>query len=460
MGRSGYETTNLFSAEEPETPYSICSANTPEIEEEHPLYKLKDSFLQVAMASYMRADNRGLRQDEYVDAIDNIEASIEPVDFEHDANDRPRKRGRLSDCASTTAGEKKCQKAGTRRRGQDRRFLFACPYAKKDPVHYRRCYGYFLSRIRDVKQHLSRCHRRPIYCPICNEIFDDEDEKDVHIRSQNCTRRQSKKIEGISEKQKKELSHRLSSKLPEDQQWFAVWDTLFSPHPRPKTPYRDRELSEDLCVFQDFMTARGPALLAEFLEAKGVTTSSLPHEERDLATFNTEVLGEGLQLIIEQWTADNATAIEQRSAPQSLRSSPTVDSGIALPTSHPKTMERHKTENQFGSDFINSSPEDKRRAKDRDQEAHSTFSMVGDAGKGAATFQAHLDSGQHIQSIMDWSANPPGELSMNSSQSHTEMPSSLDMSQFAVIPDYNEAAIFPAPTGASDLLNFELPWPP
>ncbi|XDG05255.1 hypothetical protein ABKA04_004870 [Annulohypoxylon sp. FPYF3050] len=361
------------------------------------------------MASYMRADDRGRQQDEYVDAIDNIEASIELVDFEHDANDRPRKRGRLSDCASTTAGEKKSQKAGTRRRAQDRRLWFACPYAKKDP---------------------------------------------------NCTRRQSKKIEGISEKQKKELGHRLSSKLPEDQQWFAVWDTLFSPHPRPKTPYRDRELSEDLCVFQDFMTARGPALLAEFLEARGVTTSSLPHEERDLATFNTEVLGEGLQLIIDQWTADNATAIEQRSATQSLRSSPTVDSGIALPTSHPKTMERHKTENQSGSDFTNSSPEDKRRAKDSDQNAYNTFSMVGDAGKGAATFRAHLDSGQHIPSMMDWTANPPGELSMSSSQSHTEMPSSLDMSQFAVIPDYNEAAIFPAPTGASDLLNFDLPWPP
>ncbi|KAI1088863.1 hypothetical protein F5B19DRAFT_403199 [Rostrohypoxylon terebratum] len=460
MGRSGYETSNLFSAEEPETPYSIYSANTPEIEEEHPLFKWKESFLQVAMASYRQADDGRHRPDEYVDAIDNIEVSVEPIDFEHDVNDRPRKRGRLSDCASTTAGEKKSQKAGTKRRAQDRRLWFACPYAKKDPVHYRRCYGYFLGRIRDVKQHLSRCHRRPIYCPICNETFDDEDEKDIHIRSQNCTRRQSKKIEGISEKQKKELGHRLSSKLPEDQQWFAVWDTLFSPHPRPKTPYRDRELSEDLCVFQDFMTARGPALLTEFLEARGVTTSSLSHEERDLATFNTEMLGEGLQLIIDQWTADSATAIEQRSATQSLRSSPTVDSGIALHTSHPRSIERHKMENHSGSDFTNPSPEDKRRVRDGDQNAQNAFSMAEDPGEKPATFQAHDESRKHIQSMMDWAAHPPEDLLMDSSQSHTEIPSSLDLSQFAVIPDYNEAATFPAPAGASGLLEFDLQWPP
>ncbi|KAI1210150.1 uncharacterized protein F4807DRAFT_70994 [Annulohypoxylon truncatum] len=464
MGRSGYETTNIWSAEEPETPFSICSADTPEIEEEHPLFKLKDLFLHVAMEAYMQVNERGRQQNETMEAIEgNIEISIESVDQEHDTNDRPRKRGRLSDCASTVAGEKKSQRASTRRRTQDRRLWLACPYAKKDPVRYRRCYGYFLGRVRDVKQHLTRCHRKPICCPICNEIFDDEDEKDVHIRSQSCARRPSIKIEGISEKQKKELGHRLSSKLPEDQQWFAVWDTLFSPHPRPKTPYRDRELSEDLCVFQDFMTARGPTLLADFLETKGVTTSNLPNEERDLESFNKEILGEGLQLIIDQWTADSATAIEQRSATQSLRSSPTVDSGIALQIGCPKTIERHKTENPSGSDFINSSSDDKKRLKDNARNTHSASGMAGNAGnteKGTATFQAHDGPGHHTQSIMDWTTNPSEDFSMDSFQNRTEISNSLDMSQFAVIPDYAEATIFPAPAGASDLLNFDIEWPP
>ncbi|KAI1459703.1 hypothetical protein F4805DRAFT_50488 [Annulohypoxylon moriforme] len=460
MGRSGYETTNLWSAEDTETPYSICSADTPAIEEENPLFKLKDSFLQVAMAAYMQASELGRQQGDNVETIDNIEVSIELVDHENDANERPRKRGRTSDCASTVAGEKKSQRSGTKRRTQDRRLWLACPYAKKDPVRYRRCYGYFLGRVRDVKQHLDRCHRKPICCPICNEIFDDEDEKDTHIRAQSCTRRPSIKIEGISEKQRKELKHRVSSKLSEDQQWFAVWDALFSPHPRPKTPYRDRELSEDLCVFQDFMTVRGPALLAEFLETKGMMTSNLPNEERDLATFNKEILGEGLQLIIDQWTADSASAIEQRSATQSLRSSPTVDSGIALHMGHPKPRERLKTENPSGNDLASLSLNDKRHVKDNDRRTRNMFDMVGNTEEGATVFQNHDGPERHTQSMMDWTANPTGNLSMNYSQRHMEIPSALDMSQFAVIPDYAEATIFPAPAGASDLLNFDIGWPP
>ncbi|KAI2469093.1 hypothetical protein F4781DRAFT_422256 [Annulohypoxylon bovei var. microspora] len=460
MGRSGYETTNLWLAEDPETPYSIYSADTPAIEEEHPLFKLKDSFLQVAMEAYMQIHERGRQQNENVDAIENIETSIELVDHEHDTNDRPRKRGRLSDCASTVAGEKKSQRAANKRRTQDRRLWFACPYAKKDPVRYRDCYRYFLGRVRDVKQHLTRCHRKPIYCPICNEIFDDEDEKDVHIRSQSCTRRPSIAIEGISEKQKKELGHRLSSKLPEDQQWFAVWDTLFFPHPRPRTPYRDRELSDDLCVFQDFMTARGPTLLAEFLETRGVMTSNLPHEEGDLATFNKEILGEGLQLIIDQWTADSANALELRSATHSLRSSPTVDSGIALHTSNPKPTRRTKIDNPSGSDPNNSSPNDERRDKDNDRNTHNIFGMVGDLEKGAGTFQTHDGSRRHSQSVMDWTGKPLEDVSMDSYQKNPEISGHLAMSQFAVLPDYAEATVFSAPVETSDLLNFDIEWPP
>ncbi|KAI0179775.1 hypothetical protein GGR52DRAFT_578317 [Hypoxylon sp. FL1284] len=254
-----------------------------------------------------------------------------------DSSDHPRKRSRVSDCVSVVTDEKQTQKTFTKRRTQDRRLWLACPYAKKDPVRYRDCYRYFLGRIRDVKQHLTRCHRKPIYCPICNDTFEDEDEKDSHIRSRTCTPNSSIMIEGISEKQKRELSQRVSSKMPEEQQWFAVFDTLFHPHPHPRTPYRDRELSEDLCVFQDFLTARGPNILAEVLESKGVLSSSLPHEERDLAAFKEEILEEGLNLIIDQWTNESATAGGEADVPHSSPP-PSTDSAIAMQVDRPETV--------------------------------------------------------------------------------------------------------------------------
>ncbi|KAI0835973.1 hypothetical protein F5Y06DRAFT_288788 [Hypoxylon sp. FL0890] len=457
MGRSGYDTTSLRLAEESETPYSICSADTPAIEEDHPLFKLKDLFLHVVMATFMQAQ-RGRQQDEDVQITDNIEASVEPADHERDANDRPRKRGRLSDSVSTVAGEKQSQRSLTKRRAQDRRLWLACPYAKKDPVRYRDCYRYFLARVRDVKQHLSRCHRRPMYCPTCKETFEDEDEKDRHITSRSCTLRPSVVIEGITESQRRQLSQRVKASMPEEQQWFAVFDTLFSPHPRPRTPYRNREMSDDLCVFQDFMTARGPALLTEFLEARGVITSDLPREEGDLATFMKEVLGEGLQRIIDQWTSDSATAIEPVSASHSLRSSPTVDSGIALQIGYPRTADdRHKTENSSGSDLNNPNLGDERREGDPNQPLFDVFGKEGNPWKGMDTFQADNGSGNGSQSLIDSSEKLSGDVSTDHGQKGAQgLPDSLNISQFPELADYAEAAIFSAPTGVSDLLgNFD-----
>ncbi|KAI0107416.1 hypothetical protein F4776DRAFT_426969 [Hypoxylon sp. NC0597] len=459
MGRSGYDTTSLWLTEDSGTPYSICSADTPAIEEDHPLFKLKDLFLHVVMAAYMQAQ-RERQQDEDVEVIDNIEISIEPADHEPDA-DRPRKRGRLSDSASTVAGEKQSQRSLTKRRAQDRRLWLACPYAKKDPVRYRDCYRYFLARVRDVKQHLSRCHRRPMYCPTCKETFEDEEEKDRHITSRSCTLRPSIVIEGITESQRKQLSQRVKASMPEEQQWFAVFDTLFSPHPRPRTPYRDREMSEDLCVFQDFMTARGPALLTEFLEVRGVITSNLPREEGDLATFMKEVLGEGLQRIIDQWANDSATAVDQISAPHSLRSSPTVDSGIALQISYPRAGDdRQKKDNASASDRSNPNLGDERREQDTNQHLLDVFGKAENQWKGMGTLQAEDGCQHHFQSMMDSSEKTLKDASAEASQKGAqELPDSFALSQFPELPGYAEAAIFSAPTEVSDLLSsFNLEW--
>ncbi|KAI2627819.1 hypothetical protein GGR54DRAFT_434027 [Hypoxylon sp. NC1633] len=445
MGRSGYEITSLWSIEDAETPLSICSADTPKIEEDHPLFQLKDSFLQVVMAAYMQVGGRDL--DEGTQAIDTTETPCEPADPEHNAR---RKRSRLSDSASTATGEKKSQRVPTKRRAQDRRLLFACPYAKKDPVQYRDCYRYFLTRVRDVKQHLTRCHRKPIYCPICNETFEDEDKKDSHIRARGCTERPSVIIEGISESQKRRLSQKADPTMSESQQWFVVYDTLFSPHPRPKTPYRDRELSEDLCVFQDFMAARGPSLLANFLETKGATTSHLPHEERDLDAFNKEILGEGLQLIIEQWTSDSAAASHQSSVPHSRRSSrrssPTIDSGIAMQISHPPTVdEGHQAGNSSVPDLTMSHLDDERH-EDGNQYSFD-FSSRTSYPRLGESLQQHPSSS--VDNSTEWSA----DVSFDSSQDRT-----FAMSQFTSLLEY-PGSTFPSTINNPDMLSFDTEWP-
>lgn len=114
------------------------------------------------------------------------------------------------------------------------------------------------------------------------------------------------RMEGVSESQKARLSQRVSSKMTEDLQWFAVFDILFPGHPQPKSPYIDRSASEEMYMFRDYLVGQGSTLLAGFLNDKGAVTWNTPQEERQLADFQTNILSDGLQLLFDGWESANA----------------------------------------------------------------------------------------------------------------------------------------------------------
>lgn len=225
-----------------------------------------------------------------------------------------------------------------RRRTLDQKLTFACPYAKKDCMSYRDCYRYTLSRIRDVKQHLARCHRNPPYCPRCRCTFQTEEDRDEHIREASCPLRPSIKFEGITESQRQKLAKRSASNTPLEAQWFAVFDILFPGHePRPQSPYIDNELLQDITLYQGFLTSNGPRILSDVLTRRGAITWNLPNDERDLTAFQQTVFEEGLRQIFEQWVARRIPNSEPE-VPDGFSSSE-VPSDLA-PTSSSTPIER------------------------------------------------------------------------------------------------------------------------
>lgn len=205
-----------------------------------------------------------------------------------------------------------------RRRTSDRKLTFACPYTKKDPMSYRDCYKYTLSRIRDVKQHLARRHQKPLYCARCMDTFESEGERDGHIREAACPLQPSITLDGITESQKQKLAKKSASNTSEEAQWFAVYEILFPGHRPPESPYIDRELLQDITLYQDFLTTNGPRILSEVLTRRGAITWNLPNEERDLAAFQQTVFEEGLHAIFNQWVARRAGDTEHVSNPTSV----------------------------------------------------------------------------------------------------------------------------------------------
>lgn len=172
---------------------------------------------------------------------------------------------------------------------------FACPFSKKSPSIYRRCYRYELKRVRDVKQHLRRCHRKAVYCPVCSQTFSNEEARDTHVRQRNCPENPRVPVEGISDFQAQKLAARCSSKESPEQQWFRVFDICFPGLPRPRSPYVDRLLSEELQSFRDYASAEGPSIMMEHLRGVHIWN------DQD-AAFLRRMLSEGLEHIADRWS--------------------------------------------------------------------------------------------------------------------------------------------------------------
>lgn len=150
------------------------------------------------------------------------------------------------------------------------RLHFACPFAKRDPVRWRTCYRHELSKISYVKQHLYRVHLQPLYCSRCGTTWYDipgaaaaaADALAAHMRSPTpCQVRTFPTPEGLTAAQRARLGVRLSSKLSDEERWYAVFDIVFPGQPRPATPYVDPDMSEDLASFREHLTRQGPAIL-------------------------------------------------------------------------------------------------------------------------------------------------------------------------------------------------------
>ncbi|KAK3309474.1 uncharacterized protein B0T15DRAFT_4091 [Chaetomium strumarium] len=171
----------------------------------------------------------------------------------------------LEDGASIKPPNRKRAMVGS---GKRLKRIFACPYWKADPDRQRRCFTLILSRIKDVKQHLTRKHCPEFYCDRCSTIFPDDQRHRKHIDNPDglfC--RPSSVLDGLSHQQRSRLLRKADPKLSEEERWFAIWDIAFHGRARPCSAYRNADDSEELCSFHEYCHTHGPALLGSEIES-------------------------------------------------------------------------------------------------------------------------------------------------------------------------------------------------
>nr|XP_036577375.1 uncharacterized protein CTRU02_12608 [Colletotrichum truncatum]KAF6784346.1 hypothetical protein CTRU02_12608 [Colletotrichum truncatum] len=302
---------------------SECSEEPPALNYGHPFLKLKDVALRVTLESF-----RIWRE---CTAESDTPTTGESTTSQDKKSDKvSRKRHRNPDSNETPdngdADQDSNQKTTTkRRRTTEKKLTFACPFSKKDPMKHRDCYKYMLNRIRDVKQHLARCHRVPPYCPRCMATFSDEDARDGHIRDEDCPKRTFVKLDGVTDSQRSQLAKKAPSNQSKEDQWFGVYDILFLGQPRPASPYIDNDLLQDITLYQDYLSTNGPTILSEILTSRGAVTWNLPNEEQDLAAFQRSIFEEGLREIFQRWASQNGISLAQETTQPTEESSSRVE---------------------------------------------------------------------------------------------------------------------------------------
>jgi hypothetical protein len=201
--------------------------------------------------------------------------------------------------------------------GQRTCLLFACPFVKRYPDHYHKCYSHILKDVARVKYHLFRdkAHRLPIYCPNCSETFSNEDIRDEHVRTAKCTKKPQVKWEGITARQRERLNKRSPSTNPAVENWNAVYRILFPGDPLPSSPYIDMPLSGELRAFREHVLSEGPPVWNEILRTR-LPENLRPFQE-ELQLFHHSFYSEAVTRLFESWNSRYLTTRSLQSQPSS-----------------------------------------------------------------------------------------------------------------------------------------------
>ncbi|KAI0122041.1 hypothetical protein F4814DRAFT_407421 [Daldinia grandis] len=198
--------------------------------------------------------------------------------------------------------------------------FWACPFSKWKPLSYRKCCQYILKDISRVKQHLRRYHERPPYCPVCWEVFREEEGFESHIQDRTCSPRPKTDLEGVTTAQQKQLERRSDKQLSKPEQWYAIYTILFPDQPHPDSPYLESDLSAEILLLQKFIATDG----LEIVERKArehIPLSLMPQEDEVLAYSQTlfqQAIPEILQRYDATRTIHNGPEILKRSGLSSL----------------------------------------------------------------------------------------------------------------------------------------------
>ncbi|KAI1287913.1 hypothetical protein F5Y03DRAFT_99599 [Xylaria venustula] len=190
----------------------------------------------------------------------------------------------------------------------DKDRTLACPFYMNHPAQYFKCASYKLSRIKDVKQHLTRIHKEPIHCGRCCMIFDDESTRDDHVRGpDSCEVKPKIDFGCITHSQTNMLSKYARKTRTIEQQWFDIYGIIFPGQLLPKSPYASDPWFEGARNYEMYLEKEGFQHLTEFLARKGY---AIQRSYPALPAFDDgnveKIYRDAFQILFDRWKKGNS----------------------------------------------------------------------------------------------------------------------------------------------------------
>jgi hypothetical protein len=317
----------------------------------------------------------------------------------------------------------------------------ACPYLKLDPIKYRKCCAYKLTKIKNVKQHLYRRHAPPHYCQRCFSTFKDDASRKTHVNS--CQSEGTTVLDGISYYQRELLRQKSKAGLSDADKWFAIWKLLFPGRRPPISAYLNTDLSLEMRGLQEYCLQRGPALLREQLQSNQWWLSQeLDAEQQQVA--QERLLGQGIISMFESWhrsrvsTSASGSLLgrDLRSLSYSTFTSSIADSGVALESQlSPRTIAAQQSESSQPPEDLNSGSQP---AESIDPVQNGSWGLQEDLGTlGAGDGQALIDHADDVGLVFHESLGDPLDFFTldfhppdGSGEIDTQAPEALDTAGF------------------------------
>jgi hypothetical protein len=187
--------------------------------------------------------------------------------------------------------------------------LFACPFYLLHPQLHHGCRLYVLKRIKDVRQHLSRNHKRPAGCPLACGTFDTREPHEQRQRgvepSGDLPHRTHSSY--VSPQQWNRIAQQAkdpSSKTkPPEEQWIEIWEVLFRETAPPRSVFMSGggclDNAQIMCRLRSFWVSKCTEVIDQTMQRTG------PVPEIQLGRI-VDIINEFADCFLDQFEADMA----------------------------------------------------------------------------------------------------------------------------------------------------------